>query len=326
MRACLKTMIGAPSIPSVFDAQSLSGLKNGLRRDDPQALKAAARQFEAVFLQMMLKSMRAATPQTGMFDSDQTRFYQELLDAQLAQVMAARGGTGLAAVIERQLARPGTAEGAGAADEAGGLPLAPPPSAYPVQSAPRGLPLREEAVPSSSVPLQDSPVRPAAPSAAGDAQTRAFIVSVWPQAQAASRATGIPARFLVAQAALESGWGRVVPRLADGRPSHNLFGIKAGGGWQGAVAETATTEYVHGAAQRRIERFRAYASPAEAFADYAQLLTQSPRYAGVVGSRDAAGFAQALQRAGYATDPAYAAKLERMIDNLAMVAAGASRV
>ncbi|NWG32130.1 MAG: flagellar assembly peptidoglycan hydrolase FlgJ [Rhodocyclaceae bacterium] len=306
-------MTYAASLPSVFDAQSLAAIKTRVRQDDPQALKAAAQQFEALFLQMVLKSMRAATPQDGPFDSDQTRFYQELLDAQLAQVLASKGGTGLAALIERQLA---PAPQGAAGDETEGLPLAPaspalpwrPPRAYP-------LPGREQSAP--ALPLEGAPVRPAAVEsprgAVLSAPTSAFLSAVWPYAVDTARATGIPAQFIVAHAALESGWGRAEPRFADGRSSYNLFGIKAGSGWNGPVVEAGTTEYQEGVPTRRVERFRAYGSYAEAFADYAQLLAGSPRYAGVRGSRDAAGFAQGLQRAGYATDPAYADKLQRLI-------------
>jgi flagellar protein FlgJ len=304
-------MSSAANIPSVFDTQSLSQLKGGLRKDDPQALKAAARQFEAVFLQMVLKSMRAATPQTGMMDSDQTRFYQELLDSQLAQVMSAKGGVGLAGVIERQLSRPDSVV---IPDREGGIPLDPVQRSLPLAPSQRSFPLRDDKVP-AALPLGNSSVQPAiAPlSSSGDGQASAFVAQVLPHAQAASQETGIPAHFLVAQAALESGWGRTEPRFADGRPSFNLFGIKAGSNWQGAVVEASTTEYVNGVAEQRVERFRAYASYAEGFQDYANLMAQSPRYAAVVGSQDAAGFARGLQRAGYATDPAYAAKLERII-------------
>jgi len=300
----------ATALPSVFDTQALAQLRTDLRSNDPQALKAVARQFEAAMLQAMLKSMRAATPQNGPFDSDQTRFYQELLDAQLAQAMAARGGAGLAAVIERQLAG-----GDAALPEEDGFPLAPPARSFPFQDGQRALPLPERIPPAPALPLEGSPVRPALPEDVARAVPSApsFVAAVWPHALAASRTTGIPAHFLVGHAALESGWGRFEPRFADGRSSHNLFGIKAGSGWSGPAVEATTTEYVDGVAVRRIERFRAYASHAEAFRDYARLLAQSPRYAEVLGSRDAAGFAQGLQRAGYATDPAYAGKLERVI-------------
>ena len=118
---------------------------------------------------------------------------------------------------------------------------------------------------------------------------------------------------MVAQAALETGWGKSEPRGPNGRPSFNLFGIKAGRSWSGPVVEASTTEIVDGQPQRQVERFRAYASYAEAFNDYARLLTANPRYAAVLGNQDAGGFARALQQAGYATDPMYAAKLERII-------------
>jgi flagellar protein FlgJ len=134
-------------------------------------------------------------------------------------------------------------------------------------------------------------------------------------AQAAEAATGIPAAFMIGQAAHESGWGRREIRHADGTPSHNLFGIKAGPDWKGAVAETLTTEFVDGRAVKTVAKFRAYASHAESFADYARLMKNSPRYQQVLAqAQDAGSFASGLQRAGYATDPAYAEKLTRIIN------------
>lgn len=313
--------MSSSTLPSIFDTQSLAPLKQGLRRDDPQALKAAARQFEAVFLQMVMKSMRASVPQDGMFDSDQTRFYQELLDSQMAQVLAGKGGTGLAAMIERQLSRP---EGANVPDQEGGMPLAPPVRTFQLDSARSAIPLPNDRS-APLLPLESGASRlyvpePKASSDGGMdvSSPQAFVAGIRPHAEAASAASGIPARFLVAHAALESGWGKSEPRFADGRPSYNLFGIKAGSQWPGAVVEATTTEYVNGVAEKRIERFRAYGSYSEAFGDYARLLTQTPRYAEAIASRDAAGFARGLQRAGYATDPAYAAKLERVIGSPAL--------
>jgi flagellar protein FlgJ len=309
-------MNSATPLPSIFDTQSLAGIKKGLRTDDPQALKAAAQQFEAIFLQMMMKSMRAASPQDSVFDNDQSRFYQELLDSQLSQVMAAKGGTGLAAVIERQLARAGMGA---PVDYEDGLPLDSPARGFPIAPGQRALPLPKEGM-QAPLPLENSPVRPALPPAGGasatDSQAQAFTQGMWPQAVAASQTTGIPPQFLIAHAALESGWGKSEPRFADGRQSHNLFGIKAGSHWKGETVAAVTTEYVNGVAERRIEHFRAYGSYAEGFEDYARLLAQSPRYAAVVGSQDANSFANGLQRAGYATDPAYANKLMRVIGNL----------
>ncbi len=280
-----------------IDVNSLAQTRR-LAHDDPRAaLKGAAQQFEAVFLQMVLKAMRDASPREGLFDSEQSRLYQSMFDQQLAQTLSARGSTGLAAIIEKQLARGLPAQAAG-------------------DAAPAGLPPALRQAP----PARPAPAAPPAPAEASavPAPARAFVGRLWPHALEAAGTTGIPPHFMIAQAALETGWGRNEPRLADGTPSHNLFGIKAGRGWEGPVAEAVTTEYVNGVAQRTVERFRAYPSYAEAFRDYAGLLTSSPRYAAVLNRQDASGFARGLQRAGYASDPMYAAKLERIIGGQAL--------
>lgn len=312
-------MSSTASLPSIFDVQSVTKLKGAVRQDDPKALKAAAQQFEAVFLQMVLKSMRAATPQEGLFDSEQTRFYQELLDSQLAQVMSAQGGTGLASMLEKQFSK--SANAVVPPGEAGAFPLEMPATPFQLPQSGRSLQLPQDNAP-ASLPLGDSPVRPllqpgsALPAPTGNTAAQDFTRTMWPYAAAASQQTGIPPQFLVAHAALESGWGRSEPRLPDGRNSYNLFGIKAGANWTGPTASAATTEYVGGNAERRTERFRAYGSYAEAFADYANLLKSQPRYAQVLGMQDAAGFARGLQSAGYATDPQYGDKLLRVIGSI----------
>jgi flagellar protein FlgJ len=318
-------MTTSAAVPSIFDINNLTALKVGAKQDDPAALKAAAQQFEALFVQMMLKSMRDATPQDGAFDSDQTRMYQSMLDQQLAQVMSSKGTLGLAAMIEKQLTR----SDAGPVTFKGGLPLTPPPKYLPLDGGSnRFIPLDNgrtspRVFPTDRIPVNPGsgaavPTAPAtAPPPGADASTspaaRAFVANVWPQAADASRITGIPPHFLVAHAALETGWGRSEPRYADGRPSYNLFGIKAGRSWTGPTVDATTTEYVGGVAQRQTERFRAYGSYAEGFRDYANLLVSNPRYAGVLGSQDAATFSRGLQQAGYATDPMYGDKLARII-------------
>jgi len=298
------------AVPSIFDMNNLAALKGAVKKDDPQALKAAAQQFEALFMQMVLKSMRDATPREGMFDSDQTRMYESLLDQQMAQVMSAKGSNGLAALIEKQLTRV-NAEPIPFED---GLPLLPAAKPIPLKPAAQGLPLERSAPP----PLRPLDAVPYAPRSDGTlpAAARDFIARLAPQAEEASRATGIPASFLIAQAALETGWGRSEPRLADGRPTYNLFGIKAGRSWSGPTAEAATTEYVDGVAQRQTERFRAYGSYTEAFHDYASMLRSNPRYASALNTSDPVAFAQGLQRGGYATDPLYADKLTRIIGGM----------
>ena len=280
-----------PALPQslAVDTRALDDLKVRARNNPETALKDAAKQFEVLFMNMLLKSMRDTVPQEGLFDSEQTRFYTSMLDQQLSEKMSTRG-IGLAEIMVRQLQRqshavPATdAAGVNGINNIGSVPGA---------AAPAG------------------PSRSAAP--VGDA--RAFVNRMWPEAAEASRTTGIPAHFILGQAALESGWGAREIRGADGSASHNLFGIKAGRGWQGGSVEVTTTEYTDGVPRKTVERFRAYDSYASAFEDYARLLKNNPRYAGVIeGSRDAASFARALQQAGYATDPQYADKLTRVIN------------
>jgi flagellar protein FlgJ len=159
----------------------------------------------------------------------------------------------------------------------------------------------------------------AADPAAADTHLRDFADRMWPHAADASRATGIPAHFMLGQAALETGWGKHQMLRTDGTPSYNLFGIKAGHGWTGPTVSATTTEYVNGTAVKSSEKFRAYASYAESFNDYAKLLQNNPRYAAVLQhTSDANGFAKSLQHAGYATDPQYAQKLARVINSSAL--------
>ena len=350
-------MLSAAPVPSAANLQSLDALQRGVRSEDPQALKKAAQQFEALFVQMMLKSMRATVPENELTGNEQTRLYQEMLDSQLAQQIstgsAGGSGFGLAEMIERQLARDNAPQ-ATPPDNSQGLPLEV--AASPMSLETTGLPLpppQSQQSPSPLSPLDSAPVRPALPpswaslrpspstspsppsppswasprragtNVAAPApapedgplqRARAFAARIMPYAGEAAAATGVQPHFIVAQAALESGWGRAEPRHADGRPSYNLFGVKAGANWRGAVVESPTSEYINGERQRRVERFRAYDSYAEAFADYARLLTQSPRYSNVLGADDARSFARGLQDAGYATDPAYAKKLESIIN------------
>lgn len=327
-----------------IDVRGLDALKLEARANTPAANKAVAQQFEALFLQIVLKTMRDATPREGLFDSEQSRMFESIHDQQLAQVLSGTGkGLGLAALIEKQLSQLSAAADVqplsdlplhpvaiprplNQAQAASGLPLAQDAAAADLRSLEKALVGARAAAVGSATGTATGPAEsaksaestestePASLSSGMPAGARSFIEQVWPHALEASRATGIPAHFMVAQAALETGWGKAEPRLPDGSPSHNLFGIKAGRGWSGPVVEASTTEVVNGLAQRETARFRAYASHAEAFQDYARLLASSPRYADVLGTRDAVSFARGLQQAGYATDPLYATKLTRIIE------------
>ncbi|MDB5813527.1 MAG: flagellar rod assembly protein/muramidase FlgJ [Rhodocyclales bacterium] len=286
---------------NTLDVNALSALKRSAHDNSPEAIKATAKQFEGVFLQLVLKSLRDTVPKDGMLDSDSTRFYEEMGDQQMAAVLAQRGGVGLAAALEKQLMRQ-----AGLSMPADGQ--ATPPNLPPLPAkASVTLPNLPDGV-SSSVPSAVS----GASTSSGDPQR--FVDALMPQATEAAQSLGVPAHFLVAQAALETGWGKSELRTADGRPTYNLFNIKAGKGWSGATVDAQTAEYDNGVAQTRTERFRAYGSYAEAFQDYAHLVQQSPRYAAAMGQGEASSFAKALQAGGYATDPAYADKLTRLIN------------
>ena len=320
--------INTQNLPNraAFDIKSAQDLRTQFAKNPQEGLKAAAEQFEAMFLQQVMKSMRDTVPQDGLLNSDSSRFYTSLHDQQMAQNMASSGkGIGFARLIEQQLGK-NLAASQASAEQTVPANAAAAGNALPM-SASDGRHLRTQAVP-SSVPtsaayaaLQSattSVTNQAAGAAMSDADlplsAREFVGRVWPHAVEASRSTGISPQFLVAHAALESGWGRNEIRQSDGSASHNLFGIKAGKSWNGSSVEAATTEYVGGEAQSTVERFRSYGSYEEAFRDYANLLRNNPRYGGVIGSQDGAEFAKGLQRAGYATDPAYADKLNRIIN------------
>jgi flagellar protein FlgJ len=265
------------------DARGLQALRSAAANDPKAVAQEAAKQFEALFMQELMKSMRAAQVGPGLFDNDASRMGTEMLDAQMATTFAGRPG-GLSQLIAKQLERQ--------------MGLNPGPIPKPDAKPP--LPA---ATPTEPARTPRIPERAAA----------AFMQRHEQAAQAAERASGIPATFMLAQAGHESGWGRREIRHSDGAPAHNLFGIKAGPGWKGAVAEVTTTEYVDGRPRHLVQRFRAYASHAESFADYAALM-KSQRYRAVRDAgADAQAFAQGLQRAGYATDPRYADKLSGAI-------------
>jgi peptidoglycan hydrolase FlgJ len=263
-----------------------NALKARAASDPKAAIRLAAKQFEALFMQQLMKSMREATMSSGMLDNAGTQMGTEMLDTQFANQMTGLKG-GLSDVIMRQLER--QMNGAAA-----------PTLALPAAGA-AGAPARNE--PSAAMGEKLS-------------STQSEFVRVHTQAAKAAEAqTGIPATFMVAQAAHESGWGQHQIRNADGSSAFNLFGIKAGGSWKGATTSITTTEVEGGQARKVVAKFRAYASAEESFKDYAQLMKDNPRYAGVLAAGNSAdGFAQGLQRAGYATDPAYADKLTRVIN------------
>jgi len=276
------------------DAGSLNRLKLQAGQQTPEAIKETAKQFESLFMRELIKSMREATLKSGLTDSPGGDLGTDLLDQQFAVQMSGQPG-GLSDLIAQQLTRQ-----IGALD-----------------------PAQADAGKKSAARSVGALGKAAALAAYGSNRANAtptvgqsnFVQAHTSAAIKVEQATGIPASYIVGQAGHETGWGQHEIKMKGGRPSYNLFGIKAGPGWSGKVAEVSTTEYVNGVAQKTVAKFRAYDSYEASFRDYARLFTQSPRYAKASQQTNSAqAFAMGLQKAGYATDPHYAAKLSRAID------------
>ncbi|VWC46476.1 flagellar rod assembly protein FlgJ [Burkholderia lata] len=303
-----------------LDVQGFDALRAQARQSPQAGAKAVAGQFDAMFTQMMLKSMRDASPDGGLFDSHTSKMYTSMLDQQLAQQMSTRG-IGVADALMKQLLRNAGqgagsdtaadvgaaglgADGFGASGNEGGLAAMNAMAKAYANSANNG------GLAGTRGYSAGSALTPPLKGASGVQDADAFVDRLAGPAQAASASTGIPARFIVGQAALESGWGKREIRAGDGSTSYNVFGIKATKGWTGRTVSALTTEYVNGTPRRVVAKFRAYDSYEHAMTDYANLLKNNPRYSGVLSaSRSVEGFAHGMQKAGYATDPNYAKKL-----------------
>jgi len=282
------------------DAQTLGNLKMAAGKDGKAAIQETAKQFESLFMRELIKSMREASVKSGMLDSPGGDLGTDLLDQQFAVQMSGQPG-GLSEMIALQLTRqmggttpaPGTATTATAAKIAAGGGIA------------------SGAISKATMPSQAEvkPMRAPTESQSNFVQKHSKVASE------VEKTMGIPAGFMLGQAGHETGWGKFEIKVKGGAPSHNLFGIKAGASWTGKTADVTTTEFINGEPQKRVARFRAYDSYADAFKDYARLINESPRYA---KAREQTGsvhaFASGLQKAGYATDPDYAAKISRAIN------------
>ena len=282
------------------DFQGFTEMRRQAREQTPESVKQVAKQFESLFVQMMLKSMRDTLPDDGLFSSNDQRTYQDMLDKQMSLNIANGKGVGLADVIERQL----------------------------TQQHPNIIKNRE---------LSDYFHRPAVEQFEAAAKTSAmdnpyvkkeqslmkeqnfwqepgeFINDIWPHAVTAADELGIDAEVLVAQSVLETGWGQYVRRSDNGQNSYSLFGIKANQQWQGDSIFVSTLEFRNGAMQREQARFRSYESVGEAFGDYVEFIKENPRYQQALEKGyDSDAYAKELQKAGYATDPDYAKKIDRI--------------
>lgn len=315
-----------------FDMSGFQRMQHNARVDPEGGAREAAQQFEALFVQMMMKSMREAIPSSNLMNSSAGDTYQQMLDQQWSQVIAGKG-IGLADVLVEQLQRQGAIKGATQGDDElqaliAGIPRGTPrvlddPLHPPGAAEPQGGRfLRElEAIRESRAATgveQESAATMAAPVINPNApdHVKRFMATLAQPAQAASQASGVPAELILAQAALETGWGRHEIATQTGHNSHNLFGIKAGSHWKGETTDIVTHEYVNGRRTQMVDTFRVYDSFEHAFTDYANLIGNNPRYQGVVEAPNAIQAAHALQRGGYATDPRYAEKLVAVMNTL----------
>jgi flagellar protein FlgJ len=305
---------------TITDFNQFTGLRAAADQNDPAALREVASQFEALFLQTMLKNMREASLGDPIFgNSDQQEMYQGMMDQQLALEMASGKGVGLADMLVRQL-------GGGEAEK-----TFRPDRDFPLTNVARNhtaVPLHSPVQLQTAVPLQAVPPSVSAtpshsPAPVNDkpawSDPKAFVRDIWPHAERAGRRLNVAPEAIVAQAALETGWGAHVMPDTNGDSSFNLFGIKAGGGWRGDQVSRQTLEFENGVPRPQKAQFRSYGNVAAVFNDYTEFLTDNPRYSAVSGhGDDVAGFANALQSAGYATDPKYADKLTRVLNSPTM--------
>ncbi len=298
------------------DFSALRTLKAQAASDADGALDKVARQFESLFMGQMLKAMRQASQGEGILDSDQSLFYRDMFDQQLALHLSTSGGIGLADAIKRQLGKGMPAEAAAAGKTLDEY------REQPVQRA-KGVdrtagPIRAAQVngnsSNSSTTIEPLQIEDPAQWDHGE-----FVENLWPWALEAAQQLGLQPEALVAQAALETGWGRHMSRMADGTPSLNLFNIKADSRWDGDRVQLNTLEYEQGVAVRRRDYFRAYGSLRDSFQDYVRFLQSNPRYQDALQATESSReYFSALQQAGYATDPRYAEKIDTVLNGQEM--------
>jgi len=305
------------SAPLYHDLAGLGALRSQASKIPSEAVDEVAGQFEALFVQMMLKSMRDASIEGGLFDSKQMETYQSMFDQQISLDLSRGNALGLADVLVEELG------GRPAAKESQTM-LALASSAYRQASEQRQQALtasvEQPIVASSQQTVVSEPVGSEKVASEHDgvaAETfwnpqspENFIRDVWDHAVDAAKKLGLDPLVLVAQSALETGWGKRVMKSSDGNSSFNLFGIKAGQSWTGDSTAVNSLEYRDGTAALEKSSFRVYDSLAQSFEDYASFLKSNPRYQQALDSvSDAGEFLHELQAAGYATDPSYAQKI-----------------
>jgi len=307
MSALSNPAVASPELAQVYtDFNGLAALRNQARADKDAALDEVASQFEGLFLQMMLKSMRDASFGGGLLDSQQSEFYRDMYDQQLSVTLSQQQGIGLADMLKRQLGGEQLSERTGMQiEDYHGQPV--------ITLAPQARPAEHKEKTEKS--------EKAAVASLGESPDD-FLKALWPSAEQAAAKLNLAPEALLAQAALETGWGQHVMQRNDGGTSHNLFGIKSDRRWDGEQVKVSTLEYRDGVAMQTKANFRSYASFEDSFNDYVSFVSGNPRYAEALKSvDDPKAYFRELQKAGYATDPAYADKIARILDSEHMRAA-----
>jgi flagellar protein FlgJ len=292
-------MLNIDQANSYTDFNALAKLKNEAKGKSPEAIKEVAKQFESVFVGMMLKSMRQAKLADGIFDSSQSDFYQDMYDKELSVHLAGKQGIGLADLIAKQLSPDesvAVSKNQGIAD-------------YERQSMIRdSLAVSETTIAAVNNQEQD-----------GIDSAEDFINQLRPYAEQAAKKLNVDANVLISQAALETGWGKLIIKSSDGHSSHNLFNIKADKSWQGKQAKVSTVEFKDGVAIKEIAGFRSYDSYQDSFDNYVEFIKTNPRYKAALNAvQQPEKYMQALQQAGYATDPEYAKKVMKIFQSQPM--------
>lgn len=297
-----------------YDFQSLAALRAEATKAPNQAIKEVASQFESLFMQMMVKSMREATIKGGLFESNQMELYQSMLDQQVSMQLSAQGGLGLADILVEQLDSPAGADDSAGAENDTSASSVTSLASY-IARARAGVAAHSSAQPDGTSASTAAPVAAVEPRADwSPASVEEFVEGIWGHAVDAAQELGLDPQVLVAQSALETGWGKRMIKAVDGKNGFNLFGIKAGSGWDGDKATVDTLEFRDGVAAREQANFRVYDSIANSFSDYVDFLKSNPRYQQALEKvADAREFVQGLQDAGYATDPNYAQKIMNII-------------
>lgn len=272
---------------SYFDFSTLSALKNKAKSDPRAALKQVAGEFESIFLKMMMKSMRDASFGDPLFDSESAKIYRDMYDDQLSVELSRNGGVGLADMLVKQMEH-----------------YLPSQNKSENSITQKNLLLKKKSV-NNSVPEKEIAESP-----------KSFVQALWPVAQKTAKQLGVSPKLLLAQAALETGWGKYVIKNESGKNSFNLFNIKSDQRWSGEQVKIASLEYIAGEAKSQTSFFRAYNSYEESFKDFADFLQQGERYQKALSNaKDDKRFVEELQAAGYATDPDYAKKILRIMND-----------